>query len=152
MKRLTLPRLVVLLGTLVMVAVVGALAIVIVTRQSTANDVARVDRAQVVRLAQTLRAYGYKQDVKNWHEKLSGCARSKTDRNAIAKALRAQSTYLNGVLAATSVKRDVKTAATMAQDRFNASATDLESRTGRNFSCLAAYPKPAVPTGVVTLP
>jgi Flp pilus assembly protein TadG len=71
-----------------------------------------------------------------------GCARGKLDRTAIAAALRAQSTYLNGVLGATSVKQDVKDAAQVNQDVQDASATSLESRTGKNLVCAVVVPRP----------
>jgi type II secretory pathway pseudopilin PulG len=116
-------------------------------QQQAAND-ARQARAAAHRLA----VEGYRQDIKRWHELQSGCKRSKIDRTAIASALRAQATYLNGVLDAASVKADVKRAALVAQRRFNRSATGLESRTGRKLDCARVYPKPAVPAGVTPLP
>lgn len=69
-----------------------------------------------------------------------GCERGKLDRQASARAFRAQSDYLNGVLNATSVQRDVKDAATLNQSTQNESATSLESRTGDRLDCSDAFP------------
>jgi hypothetical protein len=93
----------------------------------------------------------YRQNLDRWRELQRGCQRSKTDRTAIAAALRAQATYLNQVLGAASVKADVKRAARVAQQTFNRSATDLESRTGTALDCTSVYPKPLPPAGVQPL-
>jgi hypothetical protein len=135
--RLSTPKLAVLVGGLLflltMVAVVG----VVLTRNQAAHDVAQAT---------------YTQNITRWHELQQGCARSKTDRTSIAWALRAQSTYLNHVLAAASVKADVKRAARAAQRTFDASASGLESRTGTKLVCAHVYPRPAAPAGVAALP
>lgn len=71
---------------------------------------------------------------------VEGCERGKLDRASQAEAFRAQSDYLNLVLDAKSVKQDVKDAALMNQKTQNASATDLESRTGNGFKCADKFP------------
>lgn len=70
---------------------------------------------------------------------LRGCERSKRDRTSIARALRAQSDYLNLVLRAQSVKADVKRAATANQEQQDTAARDLETRSGDHFECAAAF-------------
>lgn len=127
-----------ILAALVVIAAVGVT--IAVTQHTVTDTRRRIDEA----------SYGL--SIKDWHAKLNGCQRGKTDRTMIAQALRAQSTYLNSVLDAASVKADVKRAARKAQAVFNASATDLESRTGRALVCAAVYPKPAAPAGVAPLP
>lgn len=72
----------------------------------------------------------------------TGCERGKLDRTANAEALRGQSDYLELVLAATSVQADVKAAATINQAIQNASASSLESRTGKNLDCADVFPAP----------
>ncbi len=70
----------------------------------------------------------------------SGCERGKVDRTMISAAFEAQSDYLNLVLDAESVKKDVKDAALVNQSQQNKSATDLKSRTGLNLDCTKAFP------------
>ena len=135
--RLSTPKLAVLTGGLLFLLTVVALVGVILTRNQAAHTVAESS---------------YRQNVDRWHELQKGCQRSKTDRTMIAAALRAQSTYLEHVLAAASVKADVKRAARRGQAVFNASATDLESRTGQKLACARVYPRPTVPDGVTPLP
>ena len=63
------------------------------------------------------------------------CTRSATGAKVAGAAFRAQSTYLNSVLAAASVKSDVKTAANKAQKVFNSTATVLESGGSDSIDC-----------------
>jgi hypothetical protein len=77
----------------------------------------------------------------------AGCERGKLDRAAIAAALRAQSTYLQLVLDARSVKADVKRAAAANQSVQDKSASSLESRTGTRLNCARAFPSSAGPSG-----
>lgn len=71
------------------------------------------------------------------------CERGKLDRREIARALRAQSTYLNSVLGASSVKADVKSAASIAHMAYDRSASSLESRTGDRLDCQRAIAGPS---------
>lgn len=115
---------------------------------------ARDDASTVAVKAATveIQQRAYRQDIEAWRARLAGCRRGKQDRTANAKAFRAQANYLKKVLAAGSVKADVKRAARRNWRTQNQSATSLESRTGRNLDCAAATPKPPAPPGVKPLP
>lgn len=72
----------------------------------------------------------------------AGCIRGKLDRSANAQAFRAQSTYLQLVLQAQSVRRDVKSAALVNQNTQDATATELEQRA--RINCSEEYPSPSL--------
>lgn len=122
-------------------------AVITVRQQGNARSVE--DRRVALRAVQ---AEGYWQDLEAWRSRIDGCRRGKLDRTAIARALRAQSTYLNLVLQAESVKQDVKTAAAANQRAQNASASSLESRTGSNLNCETVSAKPVPPPWLTPAP
>lgn len=136
-RRIPTDWLIVVVAVLLTIITLGTMAAVVISRRDAAMDVART---------------AYAQDIQKWHESLGACARGKLDRTVNATAFRAQSTYLNLVLDAASVKADVKRAARRAQAIFDDTADELESRTGIGLDCRMVYPKPPTPAGVKTLP
>lgn len=128
-------RMTVAFALVIVASVVGA----VLSGHEAGQKGAEAGRSQVVRESQKFaRQYSTDQAERS----RAACNRGKVDRTMIAKALRAQATYLNQVLDAESVKQDVKRAALKAQRSFNSSATDLESRTGTNLDCSQVFPFP----------